>query len=74
MSTADDELRDRARSHIESLLSELYWPEGVQIWMKAEQRQLGGRRAVDLITEGRSNEVLAVVNRLIDGAPRERPC
>ena len=61
-------IEDQARSHIESLLSQLYEPEGVQIWMTSPHRRLGGRRAVDLIAEGHATEVLAEVNRLIDGA------
>ena len=68
MSDADDAIRDEATSHIESLLSELYEPEGVQIWMTSPHRWFGDRRAVDLIAEGRAEEGLAAVNRLIDGA------
>lgn len=68
MSDADGAARDHATSHIESLLSELYEPEGVQIWITSPHRWFGGRRAVELIAEGRAEEVLAAVNRLIDGA------
>lgn len=68
MTAADDELRDQARSHIETVLSEVYEPEGVQVWMTSPHRWFGGRKAVDLIDEGRSGEVLAAANRLVDGA------
>ncbi|WP_082683929.1 MULTISPECIES: MbcA/ParS/Xre antitoxin family protein [unclassified Mycobacterium] len=68
MTDADDAIRDQATSHIESLLCELYEPEGVQIWMTSPHRWFGGRRAVDLIAEGRAEEVLAAINRLNDGA------
>jgi len=68
MSSTDDELRDQARSHIESILREVYEPEGVAIWMTSPHRWLGGARAVDLIAEGRAVEVLAAANRLVDGA------
>jgi hypothetical protein len=68
MSDADDAIRDQTTSYIESLLSELYEPEGVQIWMTSPHRWFGGRRAVDLTAEGRAEEVLAAANRLIDGA------
>lgn len=63
-----DAIRDQAKSHIEALLSELYEPEGVHIWMTSPHRWFAGRTAIDLISEGRSNEVLAAVHRLIDGA------
>lgn len=68
MTNSDDAIRDQATSHVESLLSELYEPEGVQIWMTSPQRWFGGRRAVDLIAEGRAEEVLAAIKRFNDGA------
>lgn len=68
MTDSDDAIRDQATSHIESLLSELYEPEGVPIWMTSPQRWFGGRRAVDLIAEGRAEEVLAAIKRFKDGA------
>lgn len=64
MSDPGDAIRDQTIRHIESLLSELYEPEGVQIWMKSPHRWFGGRRAVDLISEGRAEEVIAAVKRL----------
>lgn len=64
MSDADDAIPVQTIRHIESLLSELYEPEGVQIWMTSPHRWFGGRRAVDLIAEGRAEEVLAAVKRL----------
>jgi hypothetical protein len=63
-----DEIRDQATSHIESLLAEVYEPEGVQIWMTAPHRWFKGKTATEMIAEGRSSEVLAAVNILIDGA------
>jgi hypothetical protein len=63
-----DGLEAQARSRIESILSELYDPEEVQIWMTSPHLWLDNRWAVDLIAEGRADEVLAAVNRLIDGA------
>lgn len=65
---SDGAIRDQARSLIETLLSEVYEPEGVRIWMTSPHRRFDGRPAVDLIAEGRANEVLAEVNRLVDGA------
>ena len=68
MGNTDGELQDQARSHIESLLSELYEPEGVQIWMSNPHRRFENRSALDLIAEGRASEVLGEVHRLTDGA------
>jgi hypothetical protein len=68
MTNADDELRDQATSHIESLLSEVYEPEGVRIWMTSPHQWFKGKSAIEMIAAGRSNEVLAAVNILIDGA------
>lgn len=68
MSDTDNELRDQARSHIETLLSEVYEPEGVRIWMTSPHKWFKGKSAVDMIAEGRADEVLAAVNVLIDGA------
>lgn len=66
--SADDELRHQATSHIETLLAEVYEPEGVRIWMTSPHRRFGGKTATEMITEGRASEVLAAVNILIDGA------
>ena len=66
--SADDEIRDQAKSHIETLLAEVYEPEGVAIWMSAPHTWFKGKTAVEMIAEGRSTEVLAAVNILIDGA------
>lgn len=66
--TTDDEIRDQATSHIETILSEVYEPEGVQIWMTSPHRWLDGRRAIDLIAEGRASEVLAAAEYLVGGA------
>lgn len=67
MST-DDEIRDQAASHIEALLAELYEPEGVRIWMTSPHKWFKGKSAVEMITDGRTDEVVAAVNILIDGA------
>lgn len=66
--SADDELRDQATSHIETLLAEVYEPEGVRIWMTSPHRWFKDKSAVEMIADGRVKEVLAAVNILIDGA------
>jgi hypothetical protein len=68
MGESDEAIRDQATSHIETLLSEVYEPEGVHIWMTSPHRWFKGKSAEQMIAEGRSNEVLAAVNILIDGA------
>lgn len=50
-------------------LSDVYTDEGVEIWLHAYQRGLGGQRPVDLLQEGRFEDVLAAVERLA-GGPR----
>lgn len=55
-------------ARISALLSEVYDSEGVNIWLHAEHRWFDGRRAVDLIAEGRGGEVLAAAERLVGGA------
>ncbi|WP_172327981.1 antitoxin Xre/MbcA/ParS toxin-binding domain-containing protein [Mangrovicoccus sp. HB161399] len=45
-------------------LSEYYEPEEVRAWLHARHPQLEGRRAIDLIHDGQSLEVLAVIDRL----------
>ena len=38
-------------------LREAYTDEGVEIWLHAKNRNLGGRRPIDLLTEGHGDEV-----------------
>ena len=63
-----DGMQDEARSYIETLLSEVYEPEGVRIWMKSPHRWFMNKTPLELISEGRSTDVIAAVNILIDGA------
>lgn len=64
MTDADDAIRDQATSHIESLLSELYEPEGVQIWMTSPHR-FGGRRAVDLMPKAEPKKYSLLLTALM---------
>lgn len=50
--------------YIVGRLSEYYSPEEVRAWLYARHPQLGGERAMDLIHNDRSSEVLAVIDRL----------
>lgn len=49
-------------------LSDFYTPEETRLWLHARHPLLGGERAIDLINQGRTEEVLAVIERLDSGA------
>ena len=50
--------------YIVGRLSEYYAPDEVRAWVYARHPQLGGERAMDLIHNDRSLEVLAVIDCL----------
>lgn len=64
MSTDSADMERRVRE----LLADVYTPEGVEIWLNAPNRSLGGFRAVDLLADGDGADVLAVAERLAGGA------
>lgn len=45
-------------------LAEFYQPEEARIWLYSRNNLLDGERAMDLIHEGRTEEVLTVIERL----------
>lgn len=49
-------------------LSDFYTPEETRLWLHTKHALLGQERAIDLIHEGRTEEVLAVIERLDAGA------
>ena len=49
-------------------LSDLYTPDETRLWLHAAHPLLDQQRAIDLIVEGRTEEVLAVIDRLESGA------
>ncbi|MGH6919049.1 MAG: hypothetical protein ACREJ0_15255 [Geminicoccaceae bacterium] len=49
-------------------LSDFYTPEETRLWLHAKHALLAHERAIDLIHEGRTEEVLAVIERLDAGA------
>jgi transcriptional regulator with XRE-family HTH domain len=49
-------------------LSELYTREETRIWLYGRNELLGGARAIDLLHEGRTEEVLVAIERLDAGA------
>lgn len=51
-----------------SELAEFYSPEDARVWLFSKHRLLDGRAPVDLIQEGRIDDVLAVIEQLKTGA------
>jgi uncharacterized protein (DUF2384 family) len=49
-------------------LSDYYSPDEARLWLHAPHPLLDRERAVDLIHAGRTEEVLAAIDRLEDGA------
>jgi hypothetical protein len=54
--------------YIVGRLEEYYSPAEIRIWLYARQPQLQGQRALDLIVDGKSEEVIAVLDRLDAGS------
>lgn len=50
--------------YIVGRLSEYYGPDEIRSWLYARHPQLGGERAIDLIHQDRTIEVLSVIDRL----------
>lgn len=49
-------------------LSDFYTPEETRLWLHAKHPMLNGERAIDLIYEGRTEAVLAILEALDAGA------
>ncbi|MBX9797037.1 antitoxin Xre/MbcA/ParS toxin-binding domain-containing protein [Sphingomonas sp.] len=49
-------------------LSDFYTPDETRLWLHARHPLLNGARAIDLINGDRTEEVLAVIDRLDAGA------
>ncbi|MAF47920.1 MAG: DUF2384 domain-containing protein [Rhodospirillales bacterium] len=54
--------------YIVGRLCEYYGAKEIRIWLYARHPQLDGERAIDLINDGHSEEVLAILDRLDAGA------
>jgi len=48
-------------------LADFYEPDEVRLWLQSPHPQLGGMRPYDLIVDGRTAEVLEVIERLDSG-------
>lgn len=51
-------------SYVVMRLSEYYSNEEVRAWLYARHPQLNGERAIDLIHDDRSEQVIAIIDRL----------
>jgi transcriptional regulator with XRE-family HTH domain len=54
--------------YVVDCLSDFYTPDETRLWLHARHPLLNGERAIDLINGGRTEEVLAVIERLESGA------
>jgi uncharacterized protein (DUF2384 family) len=54
--------------YVVNRLRDYYTRDEVRVWLFARHPQLGGERAIDLINEGKSEDVLDVLERLDSGA------
>jgi uncharacterized protein (DUF2384 family) len=50
--------------YVIELLSEVYQPEGVDIWLHSPKRVLDGRRPIDVLAEDDFSEVTTLAQRL----------
>jgi uncharacterized protein (DUF2384 family) len=64
------ETRDRLLEvhYLVNQLSDVYTPEGIDIWLHGRNRSLGGRRPIDLLGENEFSAVLDAIERLRTGA------
>lgn len=53
--------------YVTDLLSEVYTPEGVEVWIHGRNRFLSGERPIDLLRSGSFEPVLNEVERLARG-------
>ena len=53
--------------YVLNLLDEVFDTEGSLMWLHARNRALGGERPLDLLSSGRTDEVIAFLDRLADG-------
>jgi transcriptional regulator with XRE-family HTH domain len=50
--------------YVVTRLADFYSPDEIRTWLYARHPQLGGERAIDLIHQNRTIEVLKVIDRL----------
>lgn len=54
-------------THIRRELSDLYLPEGIELWLHSRNQLLNMQRPLDLIEAGRGAEVLTVIESIHTG-------
>lgn len=64
------ESRDRLLEvdYVVRQLSEIYTPEGVDVWIHARNTDLGGQRPIDCLRQGKFDQLLLAIERLNSGA------
>lgn len=69
-SRPQNDTRDRLvdTHYVVRSLSEVYRPEGVEIWLHARNPELDGARPIDLLASGEFQPVVQAVERLRSGA------
>jgi uncharacterized protein (DUF2384 family) len=53
--------------YIVDQLSDFYEPQEARLWLFSRQKLLNGKRPADLIQQGRTSEVIGVIDQLRDG-------
>ena len=53
--------------YIVEQLSDFYEPQEARLWLFSRQKLLHGERPADLIQQGRTSEVIGVIDQLRDG-------
>ena len=53
--------------YIVDRLAEFYSPEEARLWLYSKHRLMNGERAIDLIHNGRADEVLGIIESLDQG-------
>lgn len=51
-------------NYVVQKLRDYYKPENIRLWLHSRHPQLNGERAIDLIHENRTDEVLTIIARL----------
>jgi hypothetical protein len=55
-------------ARVRAAASDVYTPEGVEIWMRSRNRLLDGRSPEQAIADGDGDRVYELVRALVDGA------
>ncbi len=51
-------------NYVVQKLSDYYKPENIRLWLHTRHPQLNGERAIDLIHDNRTDEILTIIARL----------